>query len=67
MLHRTLVDVVARLATRRPRPEISLTTNGIGLVGKAAVLVSAGLDRVNISLDTLDPERFHQLTRRRRR
>ena len=41
-----------------PRPKLSLTTNGIGLDRLAAGLREAGLDRVNVSLDTLDPERF---------
>lgn len=43
--------------------EISLTTNGILLGPMARDLKEAGLDRVNISLDTLDPERFREITR----
>ncbi|MDA8217353.1 MAG: radical SAM protein, partial [Dehalococcoidales bacterium] len=39
------------------------TTNGVMLAAKAAELVAAGLKRVNVSLDTLRPERFAQLTR----
>jgi cyclic pyranopterin phosphate synthase len=66
LVHRTVVDVVSRLATLTPRPELSLTTNGITLDRTAADLVAAGLDRVNISLDTLDRERFRSLTRRDR-
>jgi cyclic pyranopterin phosphate synthase len=66
MVHPTLVSVVARLAALRPRPELSLTTNGIGLAGRARDLVSAGLDRVNVSVDTLDRSRFASLTRRDR-
>ena len=46
--------------------DLSLTTNGIGLAGKADDLRAAGLDRVNISLDSLDAETFHKLTRRDR-
>ncbi|HEY8473202.1 MAG TPA: GTP 3',8-cyclase MoaA [Natronosporangium sp.] len=61
-----LVDIVARTATLRPRPRLSLTTNGIGLDRLAEPLRSAGLDRVNISLDTLDPEVFVRLSHRRR-
>ena len=45
---------------------IALTTNGIGLAARAEKLAAAGLDRINISLDTLDPQTFKQLTRRRR-
>jgi cyclic pyranopterin phosphate synthase len=66
LVHRTVVDVVARLAALDPRPELSLTTNGITLDRTAGALVTAGLDRINISLDTLDRERFAALTRRDR-
>ncbi len=65
-MHPTLVPVVARLAALHPRPELSLTTNGVSLTRSAAELVAAGLDRINVSLDTLDRERFAQLTRRDR-
>src|SRR4029453_9419842 len=50
----------------RPRPRLSVTTNGIGLERLAGALREAGLDRVNVSLDTLDPVRFEALTRRNR-
>lgn len=43
--------------------EITMTTNGLLLPGIAQRLASAGLDRVNISLDTLDPERYKEITR----
>lgn len=43
--------------------EIVMTTNAITLVDKAQELKEAGLDRVNISLDTLDPDKFRQITR----
>src|SRR6266700_3746377 len=66
LLHPTLPGVVARLAGLAPRPELSLTTNDVGLVRVADQLVRAGLDRVNVSVDTLDPERFRELTRRDR-
>jgi cyclic pyranopterin phosphate synthase len=66
LVHRTVVDVVARLAALEPRPELSLTTNGISLDKSALDLVRAGLDRVNVSIDTLDRERFRALTRRDR-
>ena len=61
-----LVDIVTAVAALEPRPRISLTTNGIGLARLAPVLHSAGLDRVNVSLDTLDRARFTELTRRDR-
>ncbi|MFI7574405.1 GTP 3',8-cyclase MoaA [Micromonospora sp. NPDC049497] len=61
-----LVGIVAAVAALEPRPRISLTTNGIGLDRLAPTLRAAGLDRVNVSLDTLDRERFTRLTRRDR-
>lgn len=66
LLRPGLVDIVSRTAGLRPRPRISITTNGIGLTKTAAALKSAGLDRVNVSLDTLRPERFKELSLRDR-
>jgi cyclic pyranopterin phosphate synthase len=66
LLRRGLVDLVRRAAALEPRPSLSLTTNGIGLARLAGPLADAGLDRVNVSLDTLDPDRFASLTRRKR-
>lgn len=66
LLRPDCVDVVAAIASVEPRPEISITTNGIGLARLAEPLKRAGLARVNVSLDTLKPDRFHQLTRRNR-
>jgi GTP 3',8-cyclase len=66
LLRRGLPDVVARTAALRPRPEISLTTNGIGLGRLAGALAEGGLDRINVSLDTLRPEVFRSLARRDR-
>jgi GTP 3',8-cyclase len=66
LLARHLEDVVAAAAALRPRPEISLTTNGIGLARRAHRLKAAGLDRVNVSLDTMDAARFARITRRDR-
>src|SRR5262245_47971255 len=53
-----IADLVARFAALRPRPQLSMTTNGLALARLAPQLVAAGLDRVNVSLDTLDPARF---------
>lgn len=58
--------LVERLATLRPRPELSLTTNAIALADQAEALAGSGLDRVNVSLDTLDRDTFARLTRRDR-
>jgi GTP 3',8-cyclase len=66
ILRRGLTGIVARTATLRPRPQISMTTNGIGLSRLAAPLHEAGLDRVNVSLDTLDRQTFIGLARRDR-
>src|SRR6266576_548861 len=53
-------------AALRPRPEISITTNGIGLARVAGALAEAGLDRINVSLDTLRPDVFRTLAKRDR-
>src|SRR4051812_32850845 len=64
LLRRSLVELVSRLAALTPRPRLALTTNGIGLDKVAADLAAAGLDRVNVSLDTLRSETFITLARR---
>jgi cyclic pyranopterin phosphate synthase len=66
LLRRGLPGIVERTAALTPRPEISLTTNGIGLDRLAAPLRAAGLDRINVSLDTLTPAVFVELARRDR-
>lgn len=71
LLRPDVVDVVARLSgLRAPHvphgPELSLTTNALRLPELATPLVDAGLNRVNISLDTLRRDRFLSLTRRDR-
>ncbi len=66
LLRRGLAGIVQRTAALAPRPEISLTTNAIGLDKTAAALHAAGLNRINVSLDTLRPEVFRKLARRDR-
>jgi cyclic pyranopterin phosphate synthase len=66
LLRRSIVDLVGRLAALEPRPELALTTNGIGLAKVAEGLAMAGLSRLNVSLDTLDHETFVTLARRDR-
>ncbi len=66
LLRPGLVAIVEATAALVPRPTISLTTNAIGLDRMAGALRQAGLDRVNVSLDTLDEDRFAALTHRRR-
>jgi cyclic pyranopterin phosphate synthase len=64
LLRRGLPGLVGELTALGP--ELSLTTNGIGLARMAEDLKAAGLHRVNVSLDTLRPERYAEITRRDR-
>jgi cyclic pyranopterin phosphate synthase len=66
LLRKGVVDIITRVGRLTPRPRMSLTTNGIGLARTAASLAAAGLDRVNVSLDTLDRDRFIALAKRDR-
>ena len=61
-----IVSGIAAMEGPQGRPEVSMTTNGLGLAKIAPALKEAGLTRVNVSLDTLHPERFHEITRRDR-
>ncbi len=63
LLYRELLPLVERLSRLDSLEEVSLTTNGQALARKAEALAHAGLARVNISLDTLDPARFAHGTR----
>jgi GTP 3',8-cyclase len=58
-----LVDLVRGIHETPGVRTISMTTNGVLLSRLAKPLAEAGLDRVNVSLDTLDPDKFHRLTR----
>ena len=64
LLRADLVDIIAACASLPVRPEISLTTNAIGLASRAEKLAQAGLDRLNVSLDSLHPDVFALITRR---
>ncbi|HEU4360562.1 MAG TPA: GTP 3',8-cyclase MoaA [Mycobacterium sp.] len=66
LLARQLETTIAAAAALQPRPEIALTTNGLGLARRAGALVAAGLDRINVSLDTIDRAHFAEITRRDR-
>ena len=66
LLRKNLELLVAEIAALSPAPEIALTTNGIGLAARAEKLAAAGLKRINISLDTLDPGTFAELAHRPR-
>jgi cyclic pyranopterin phosphate synthase len=64
LARRDLARLVAKLSALDPAPEICLTTNGSLLAEKAADLRAAGLRRINVSIDSLRPERFRQITKR---
>jgi cyclic pyranopterin phosphate synthase len=64
LLRKDLLEIVERCAAIDPRPELSLTTNAIGLAERAEALAAAGLDRVNVSLDSLHAQTFAEITRR---
>lgn len=64
LLRKDLPVLVQKLAAIPGIEDIALTTNGVMLAEQAAVLHDAGLRRINIHLDTLDRERFRQITRR---
>ena len=64
LLRPGVVDLVRR--TKALGPEIALTTNGLGLARLAQPLADAGLDRVNVSLDSVRAETFQAITRRDR-
>ena len=63
LLRRDLPSLVERLASRPAIADLALTTNGVLLRRHAAALRAAGLHRITVSLDTLQPERFQALTR----
>lgn len=63
---RHLEEVIASAAVLEPRPEITLTTNGLGLARRAEGLKQAGLNRINVSLDSVDATHFARITRRDR-
>lgn len=64
LLRRDLHKLIRILTALPGLRDLSLTTNGLLLVDQAPLLYDAGLRRLNISLDTLDPHRFRQLARR---
>ena len=66
LVRRGLVDIVAGTRAVSPDLEISMTTNALGLSRTAHALKQAGLDRINVSLDSVRPESFHAVTRRDR-
>lgn len=63
LLRRDLARLVGMLRRMPEIQDVSLTTNALFLADQAEALRAAGLDRVNISLDSLDPDRFRHITR----
>ena len=63
LLRRDLPDLIARLAARPAIRDLAMTTNGVLLAQHAQALREAGLHRLTVSLDTLQPDRFRTLTR----
>ena len=68
LVRRGILDLIERLGTRvgRGLDELTLTTNGSQLASAAESLARNGVRRVNVSLDSLDPDRFAHITRRGR-
>ncbi|MBX5495979.1 MAG: radical SAM protein, partial [Bryobacteraceae bacterium] len=64
LLRKDLPVLIEKLAAIPGIRDIALTTNAVLLSEQAEALYAAGLRRLNIHLDTLDPERFRQITRR---
>ena len=64
LLRRDLERLVARLSSISGLNDLCLTTNGSLLSEKIALLAEAGLKRINVSVDTLDPQKFKLMTRR---
>lgn len=66
LLRADIVEIVSRISSLPNAPKLSLTTNGLRLKELAKPLADAGLERINVSLDTLDRARFKTLTYRDR-
>ncbi|RLF61320.1 MAG: GTP 3',8-cyclase MoaA [Thermoplasmata archaeon] len=62
LLRRDVVEIVERISSVEGIKDVSMTTNGILLENFAKKLKKAGLNRINISLDTLDPEKYKFIT-----
>ncbi len=62
-LRKNVVEIVREISATEGIKSVSMTTNGVLLSKLAQPLADAGLERVNISIDTLDPEKFKRLTR----
>ena len=63
LVRRGVIDFIATLNLIEGIEDISLTTNGILLEGAAERLFTAGVRRINVSLDSLDPDKYNRITR----
>ncbi len=66
LVRRGIVGIVENVHAIDPEVEISMTTNALGLAKIAGPLAAAGLDRINVSLDSVRQDTFHEITRRDR-
>jgi len=66
LVRRGLVDIVRQVRALDPALELSITTNALGLARTAGALAEAGLNRINVSLDTVRADTFNTITRRDR-
>ncbi|MDN5854274.1 MAG: GTP 3',8-cyclase MoaA [Actinomycetia bacterium] len=66
LLRRGLASIIGQVTALSPQPKVSITTNALGLKHTADKLADAGLDRVNVSLDTIDHATFAEITHRDR-
>ena len=64
LARRDLHKLIAKLSALENAPDVCLTTNGSLLAERAAAFAKAGLRRINVSIDSLKPERFRQITKR---
>ncbi|MCD1284745.1 MULTISPECIES: GTP 3',8-cyclase MoaA [unclassified Brevibacterium] len=64
LTRKDITEIISGVAALEPRPNIALTTNAIGLDKRAPKLREAGLDRINVSLDTVDAATFEEIARR---
>jgi cyclic pyranopterin phosphate synthase len=64
LVRRDLPDLISQLSGIEGLEDIALTTNGSRLSEMARALKNAGLHRINVSIDTLDPEKFRRITKR---
>lgn len=63
LVRKNAIELFQEIGQLEHLKELTITTNGSQLAEMAASLKSAGVDRINISLDSLDPERFRKITR----